>query len=126
MFGPVGGPELILIVVLALLLFGPRKLPQIGKSVGKALAEFRGVTNEFRSTLEREVEIDELRKTQSEINDVGREVDKAVREVTSGVARGADVVSRDEPSPPAPAPASDSVPDKAPATPADGTRPEDR
>ena len=47
--------------MLALLLFGPRQLPQIGKSIGRALAEFRGATHEFKSSLEREVELDEER-----------------------------------------------------------------
>jgi TatA/E family protein of Tat protein translocase len=60
-FGPVGGPEFLLLLVLALLLFGPRKLPEIGKSLGRALAEFRGATNEFRSSLEREVEVERVR-----------------------------------------------------------------
>jgi sec-independent protein translocase protein TatA len=62
MFGSVGGAEFLLIAVLALLLFGPRKLPQIGRSVGKALAEFRGVTREFKSSLEQEVRLEEVRQ----------------------------------------------------------------
>lgn len=78
-FGTIGGPELILILVLALLLFGPRKLPQIGRSLGRALAEFRGATNELRSTLEREVELDELRQTQQELSSTGREIQVVAR-----------------------------------------------
>ena len=54
MFGSIGGSEFLLILVLALLLFGPRKLPQIGRTLGKALSELRGATHEFRSTLERD------------------------------------------------------------------------
>lgn len=83
MFGPVGGPELILILVLALLLFGPRKLPQIGRTIGKALAEFRSVTNEFKSTLDREVALKDLQETHQELKTTAREVTGAVR----GVAR---------------------------------------
>jgi Tat protein translocase TatB subunit len=56
MFGPVGGPEFLLILVLALLLFGPRKLPQLGRTIGRALAELRGATQEFKSSLEHEIE----------------------------------------------------------------------
>ena len=41
MIGSLGGPEIFLILVIALIVFGPRKLPEIGKSVGKMLAEFR-------------------------------------------------------------------------------------
>jgi len=64
MFGSVGGAEFLLIAVLALLLFGPRKLPQIGRSVGKALAEFRGVTREFKSSLDQEVRLEEIRQVE--------------------------------------------------------------
>jgi TatA/E family protein of Tat protein translocase len=56
MFGTIGGPELILILVIALIVFGPRKLPEIGKSVGKMMMEFRRASNEFKRTLEDEVE----------------------------------------------------------------------
>jgi TatA/E family protein of Tat protein translocase len=45
-------PELILIFVVALLLFGPRKMPDIGRSIGRALGEFRRASNEFRRTIE--------------------------------------------------------------------------
>ena len=41
MFGSLGFPELIVIFVIALIIFGPRKLPEIGKSLGKSLAEFK-------------------------------------------------------------------------------------
>ncbi len=57
--GSLGGAELLMILVLALLLFGPRKLPQIGRSIGRALSEFRSVSNEFRSSLEHEVALEE-------------------------------------------------------------------
>lgn len=54
--GPLGGPELILILVIALIVFGPRKLPEIGKSMGKMLVEFRRASTDFKRTLETEVE----------------------------------------------------------------------
>ena len=50
--GTIGVPELIIIFVVALLVFGPRKLPELGRSLGKGLAEFRRASNELRSTLE--------------------------------------------------------------------------
>ncbi|HEV8200746.1 MAG TPA: twin-arginine translocase TatA/TatE family subunit [Candidatus Polarisedimenticolia bacterium] len=55
MFGSIGGPELLLIFVVALLIFGPRKLPELGKSLGKGLAEFRRAANDLRDSLETEV-----------------------------------------------------------------------
>jgi TatA/E family protein of Tat protein translocase len=55
MFGSIGGPELILIFVVALLIFGPRKLPELGKVIGKGLAEFRKASTDLRQTLETEI-----------------------------------------------------------------------
>lgn len=77
MFGPLGVPEMILIFVVALLLFGPRKMPQIGKSLGRALGEFRRASNEFKRTIEDEVAAEEIRGVQSDLNEiraVGRDV----------------------------------------------------
>jgi sec-independent protein translocase protein TatA len=53
--GSLGVPELIIIFVVALIVFGPKKLPELGKSLGKGLAEFRRASNELRSTIEEEV-----------------------------------------------------------------------
>ncbi len=55
MFGSIGGPELILIFLVALLIFGPRKLPELGKTLGKSLGEFRRAANDLRVSLETEV-----------------------------------------------------------------------
>src|SRR5213075_64379 len=63
MFGSIGMPEMIVIFVIALIIFGPRKLPEIGKSLGKSLAEFKKASNELRNTLEEEIRIEEQRST---------------------------------------------------------------
>jgi sec-independent protein translocase protein TatA len=62
MFGSIGMPELIIIFVIALIIFGPRKLPELGKSLGKSISEFKRASNELRNTLEEEIRIDEQRK----------------------------------------------------------------
>jgi TatA/E family protein of Tat protein translocase len=56
----IGMQELILIGAIALIVFGPKKLPQMAKTVGKAMKEFRKATDEFKSTWEREANIDDL------------------------------------------------------------------
>jgi len=63
MFGSLGFRELLVIFVIALIVFGPKKLPDLGKSLGKSLAEFKRASNELRSTLEEEVRLDEQRTT---------------------------------------------------------------
>jgi TatA/E family protein of Tat protein translocase len=58
----IGMQELILIGAIALMVFGPKKLPQMAKTVGKAMKEFRKATDEFKSTWEREADLDDLIK----------------------------------------------------------------
>ena len=62
MFGTLGGPELILIFIVGLVVFGPRKLPDIGKSLGKMIGEFKRASADFQRTVEDEVETEKLRK----------------------------------------------------------------
>ena len=62
MFGSIGAPELLIIFIIALLIFGPRKLPKLGKSLGKSLAEFKRASNDLKNTLEEEIELEELKE----------------------------------------------------------------
>lgn len=50
--GPIGVPEMVAIFVIALLLFGPKKLPELGRTLGKGITEFRRASNELKSTFE--------------------------------------------------------------------------
>ena len=61
MFGTLGGPELFLILVVALIVFGPRKLPEMGRSLGRMMAEFRKASSDFQRTIEEEVDTDRAR-----------------------------------------------------------------
>src|SRR4029450_13952750 len=56
MFGRIRMPELILIFLVALLVFGPRKLPELGKSLGRGLAEFKRASEDLKRTIEDEIE----------------------------------------------------------------------
>ena len=58
-----GMPEVVLILVIALIVFGPRKLPELGKSLGQAMAQFRKASDEFKRTWEQEVEFEKVRKS---------------------------------------------------------------
>jgi TatA/E family protein of Tat protein translocase len=61
MFGSIGMPELIIILVIALIIFGPRKLPELGRSLGKSINEFKKASNELVSTFEEEIRVDQQR-----------------------------------------------------------------
>ena len=62
MFGPLGFQEMILIFIIALIIFGPKRLPDIGRTIGKALGEFKKATDDFKNTIEREVHVEELKQ----------------------------------------------------------------
>lgn len=62
MFGSIGMPELIIIFVIALIIFGPRKLPELGKSLGRSLSEFKKASNDLQNTLEQEIRIEEQKE----------------------------------------------------------------
>ena len=73
MFGSIGMPELVIILVIALIIFGPRKLPELGKSLGRSLSEFKRASNELRSTLEDEIRVEEQQKTATKVPAAGEE-----------------------------------------------------
>ena len=62
MFGSIGMPELIIILVIALIIFGPRKLPELGKSLGRSLNEFKKASTDLQNTLEQEIKIEEQKE----------------------------------------------------------------
>ena len=101
MFGSLGVPELLLIFVVVLIVFGPRKIPEIGRTLGKALGEFRKATDDLKSTIEREVRLEELKKI--------------TPPTLESIVTPFESVSRNEP---LPEPEPETVPAVEPATPA--------
>ncbi len=61
MFGNIGFPELLIILAIALLVFGPKKLPEVGKSIGKAVREFRRTSDEIKERIEEEIRVSEFK-----------------------------------------------------------------
>lgn len=101
MFGSIGFPEVVLIFVVVLMLFGPKKLPEFAKFFGKAMREFRKTVNEAKATIEDEIEkadmtkdINEFKQDLKEITSIDdikektdiakdlKEIDKDIKEVT--------------------------------------------
>ena len=84
MFGSVGVPELIIIFTIALIIFGPRKLPELGKSLGKSLAEFKRASNELKNTLDEEIRLEE-RRSASVVDEERRAAERQAAAVTPEV-----------------------------------------
>jgi TatA/E family protein of Tat protein translocase len=88
MFGSIGPAELVLIFVIALLVFGPKKLPEIGRSVGKALREFKKTSEEIKGRIEEEIEA-------SEIKDIRKDIQAGVDGIKSEVKSFTDDITKD-------------------------------
>jgi sec-independent protein translocase protein TatA len=71
MFG-LGVPELIVIFVIALLVFGPKKLPDLGKSIGRAMAEFKKASDDFQDSVKAEMREVEKQADLDEVKKLGR------------------------------------------------------
>lgn len=66
MFGTLGMQEILLLMGLALLIFGPKRLPEIGRTMGRAMGEFRRATTDLKRTLEYEADQEERRSSSSQ------------------------------------------------------------
>jgi len=95
MLGPIGLPETLFILVLALLIFGPRRLPELGRTVGKALGEFRRATTELKRSINTEIALEDederpryartARKAVEDEGDEGAEAGGEVQVTTHGL-----------------------------------------
>ena len=74
MFG-IGMPEMILILAIALIVIGPKKLPDLAKSLGRAMREFKKATNEFKETIQLDSDLSDVKKA---FNDINEDVKEAV------------------------------------------------
>jgi sec-independent protein translocase protein TatA len=82
--GSLGMQEIIVIFVLALIIFGPRKLPELGKTIGKGLAEFKKASNELKQTWEDEVRLDKEKETINEIvKDTAAQASEIISDTTN-------------------------------------------
>lgn len=97
MFGSLGVPEILFILVLALLVFGPKRLPELGRTIGRAMGEFRRASTDLRRTLNNELALED-------------EAPRRPRPAASPESK-----PKIEPSAPRPAPAAESTPRESPA-----------
>ena len=93
--GSIGTQEIIIIFIIALIVFGPRKLPELGKTIGKGLAEFKKASNELRNTWEEEVKLDKekaslnsaISESTGNLNEIVGDINKSVDDAVSAVIK---------------------------------------
>ena len=130
MFGSIGGTEIIVLVVIGLLVFGPRRLPELGRSIGKTLIELRRAAGDMRTAIEQEADLGEVRRTTQDIKatiqrEAGRvfsDLEAEARLVTAARSGASAQPASANPSPqgsvsaPEAAPAAKAPPDPGPET----------
>ncbi|OGD10274.1 MAG: twin arginine-targeting protein translocase TatB [Candidatus Aminicenantes bacterium RBG_13_62_12] len=77
----IGFPEMLVILAIALLVFGPKKLPEVGKSIGRAIREFRRTSDELKERFEEEIKADEFRQAKEDLQK-GFEEDEESKKVS--------------------------------------------
>ncbi|HEX9459942.1 MAG TPA: Sec-independent protein translocase protein TatB [Thermoanaerobaculia bacterium] len=97
MFGSLGIPELLLIFIVALIVFGPKKLPEIGRTLGKVMGEFKKATDDFKNTIEREVHVDELKQLASNTVTPDASVSRTEPAIAAAADEPAIAATADEP-----------------------------
>ncbi len=81
MFGNIGFPELLIILAIALLIFGPKKLPEVSKSIGRAVREFRRTSDEIKDKIEQEIQASDFKEIKDELKkDISPDIYKGVDE----------------------------------------------
>jgi len=78
--GSLGVQEMVVIFLVALVLFGPKKLPELGRTIGKALTEFRRASNDLKATFEREMQT--LERESNELKDTTRQIASEIQSNT--------------------------------------------
>ena len=94
--GSLGVQEMLVIFLVALVLFGPKKLPELGRTIGKALTEFRRASNDLKSTFEREMQT--LERETNELKDTTRQISGDIQSATNLDFSSFDPIAEAEPS----------------------------
>ncbi len=90
--GSLGMQEIIVIFIIALIVFGPRKLPEIGKSLGKGLQEFKKASNDLKRTWEEEVQLEKERES---VSSILKDTSAELKATSDEIAKEASAVTKE-------------------------------
>jgi sec-independent protein translocase protein TatB len=103
----IGFSELLVIGVVALLVIGPERLPKVARTAGHLFGRLQRYVNDVKADIQREIELDELKKLRTQFEDAARSVEQSVNEVGQELRSASDDLNRsiagDAPSPASPA-----------------------
>jgi sec-independent protein translocase protein TatB len=117
--------ELLVIAVIALLVIGPEKLPKVARTAGHLFGRLQRYVNDVKADIQREVELDELRKLRAQFEDAAKSVEQSVNQVDQEVRAVTAEIDRsitEQPSTTAPAAALPPPVEAPPVTPSDATQ----
>lgn len=123
----IGFSELLIIAVVALLVIGPERLPKVARTAGHLFGRLQRYVNDVKSDIQRELELDELKKLRSQfedaarsveqsVNEVGREIDAATADLNRSIAGDAQAPATPPPSLPDGTPAESGAPASSTST----------
>ena len=92
--GQLGFTEMLVIFIVALLVFGPKKLPELGKSLGKGIREFKKASDELKSSWEEQV-----KDVQAPLNDVKKDIHEMGKDVQSDFYKSVEPEHSEHPAP---------------------------
>jgi sec-independent protein translocase protein TatA len=106
----IGPTELVLVFLIALVVLGPKRLPSVGRQVGRALREFREATSQVRSELGVDEIVNEVNSVRSDlgIDDLGRDLKRDADDISTSLKIEANDLAADTSAPVSPSPAADS------------------
>jgi sec-independent protein translocase protein TatB len=84
----VGFSEIVLIAVVALIVIGPEKLPKVARTLGHMFGRLQRYVNEVKADINREIELDELRKLQTQVQDAARDIEQSMSSAANQVESG--------------------------------------
>jgi sec-independent protein translocase protein TatB len=119
----IGFSEIVVIGVVALIVIGPERLPKVARTLGHMFGRLQRYVNEVKADISREIELDELRKLQAQVQSAAHDIEQSVTQATREVEAGVRSVETQLNEAASDSPSSSTASSAAPAAPAASPEP---